>query len=188
MSHSKGDKQKLFISVVFIDYQDVLLKSHMESLMIDYKQEWMISSIYLQTNTKLNIELIQYQARYQMKLLEKCTGDSFLIFSSMDIFFLVCQHLNSSTFLFAITHFRHQSPLSLHTILSQMHIPHMSISMIPNNTVNSYTLQMQTSVESFSTALRDLIEHFDWGYEHNKLVFIYERQTSKGNDCDLCDL
>ena len=161
----------------------------MESLIIDYKQEWMISSVYLQTNTKLNIELIQYQSRNQMKLLERCTLVlSVLIFYSMRFFFLVCQHLNSSSFLFGITHFRQQSPLSLHAILSQMHIPHMSISMIPNNTINSYTLQMQTSLESFSTALRDLIEHFDWGYEHNKLVFIYEKQTSKGNDWNLCDL
>ena len=94
----------------------------------------------------------------------------------------MCQYLNSSTFLFGISHFRHQSPLSLHTILSQIHIPHLSISMIPNNTINSYTLQMQTSLEEFSLALRDLIDHFDWGYEHNKLVFIYEKQIGKNNE------
>jgi hypothetical protein len=51
--------------------------------------------------------------------------------------------------------------------------------MIPNNTINSYTLQMQTSSECFSMAIRDLIDHFDWGYDHNKLVFIYEKQNSK---------
>jgi len=60
-----------------------------------------------------------------------------------------------------------------------MHIPHMSISMITNNTINSYTLQMQTSSDHFSTAMRDLIDYFDWGYDNNKLVFIYEKQTSK---------
>jgi hypothetical protein len=60
-----------------------------------------------------------------------------------------------------------------------MHIPHMSISMITNNTINSYTLQMQPSSEYFSTAMRDLTDHFDWGYDNNKLVFIYEKQTSK---------
>ena len=59
-----------------------------------------------------------------------------------------------------------------------MHIPHMSISMIPNNTINSYTLQMQTSSEYFSMAMRDLIDHFNWGYEHDKLVFVYEKQIS----------
>jgi hypothetical protein len=60
-----------------------------------------------------------------------------------------------------------------------MHIPHMSISMTTNNTLNSYTLHMQTTLEQFSTAIRDMIDHFDWGYDHNKLVFIYEKQTSK---------
>ncbi len=55
----------------------------------------------------------------------------------------------------------------------------MSISMITNNTINSYTLQMQPSSEYFSTAMRDLTDHFDWGYDNNKLVFIYEKQTSK---------
>ncbi len=92
---------------------------------------------------------------------------------------LVCHYLNSSTYLFGITHFRYQSPLFIHTILSQMHIPHMTISMVTNNTVNSYTLQMQTSSEHFSMAIRDIIDHFDWGYNHNELVFIYEKQTSK---------
>jgi hypothetical protein len=62
-----------------------------------------------------------------------------------------------------------------------MHIPHMAISMITNNTIDSYTLQMQTSSEHFSIAIRDMIDHFDWGYDHNKLVFIYEKQTSKKN-------
>jgi hypothetical protein len=51
--------------------------------------------------------------------------------------------------------------------------------MTTNNPINSYTLQMQTSTEYFSMAIRDLIDHFDWGYNHNKLVFIYEKQTSK---------
>jgi hypothetical protein len=60
-----------------------------------------------------------------------------------------------------------------------MHIPHISISMTTNNTINSYTLHMQTSLEQFSMAIRDLIDHFDWGYDHNKLVFIYEKQTSR---------
>lgn len=60
-----------------------------------------------------------------------------------------------------------------------MHIPHMTISMVTNNTVNSYTLQMQTSSEHFSMAIRDIIDHFDWGYNHNELVFIYEKQSSK---------
>ena len=62
----------LLVSVVFIDYTDPLLKAHIEALISDYKQEWIISSVYLQTNTKLNIELVHYQARNQMKLLEKC--------------------------------------------------------------------------------------------------------------------
>jgi hypothetical protein len=51
--------------------------------------------------------------------------------------------------------------------------------MISNNTINSYTLQMQLSSEYFSMAIRDLVDHFDWGYDHNKLVFIYEKKTSK---------
>jgi len=168
--------------VFFIDYNDPLLKYHMESLIDEYEQEWIISSIYLQTNTKLTIEIINYQSRNQLKLFEKCIFESFvcLFFSNQTFsFILVCQYLNSTSFLFGITHFRHQSPLFLHTILSQMHIPHMSISMIPNNTINSYTLQMQTSSECFSMAIRDLIDHFDWGYDHNKLVFIYEKQNSK---------
>ena len=93
--------------------------------------------------------------------------------------FLVCQNLNSTNYLFAITHFRSYSPIFLHTLLSQMHIPHVSISMATNNTINSYTLHMQTSLEQFSMAIRDLIDHFDWGYDHNKLVFIYEKQTSR---------
>ena len=62
--------------------------------------------------------------------------------------------------------------------------------MIANNTINSYTLQMQTSSEQFSMAIRDLVEYYDWGYGHNKLVFIYEKQTSKFiiQSFSLCDL
>ncbi len=165
--------------MLFIDYNDPLLKYHMESLIAEYEQEWAVSAIYLQTNIKLNVETIYYQSRNQLKLFEKCNISIISSYISKSSFILVCQLLNSTNFLFGITHFRSQSPLFLHTILSQMHIPHMSLSMIPNNTINSYTLQMQTSSECFSMAIRDLIDHFDWGYAHNKLVFIYEKQTSK---------
>jgi hypothetical protein len=171
-------KQTNFILVIFIDYNDPLLKYHIESLIAEYEQEWIISPIYLKTNTKLNIETITYQSQNQFKLFEKCKFSSFLG-NEYPSFILVCQYLNSTNYLFGLTHFRSQSPLFLHTILSQMHIPHMSISMIPNNTLNSYTLQMQTSSEEFSTAIRDLIDHFNWGYDDNKLVFIYEKQTSR---------
>lgn len=147
--------------LLFTDYKDPLLKYQTESIISSYEQEWMISSVYLQTNTKLHIETIPYISRDQMKLFE-----------------ILCQYLNTSAYLFGITHFRIQSPNFLHTILSQMQIPHMSVSIIPNNTVDSYTLQMQTSSDSFSMALRDLIDHFGWGLEHDKLVFLYDKQTS----------
>ncbi|UJR28089.1 hypothetical protein I4U23_009345 [Adineta vaga] len=147
--------------VLFIDYNDPLLNYHIQSLIAEYEQEWIISSIYLQTNTKLNIETITYQSQNQLKIFEK-----------------LCYFLNSTTYLFGITHFRYQSPIFIHTILSQMHIPHMTVSMIANNSLNSYTLQMQTSSEYFSMAIRDIIDHFDWGYNHNELVFIYEKQSS----------
>ncbi len=38
---------------------------------------------------------------------------------------------------------------------------------------------MQTSSDHFSTAMRDLVDYFDWGYDNNKLVFIYEKPASK---------
>jgi hypothetical protein len=44
---------------------------------------------------------------------------------------------------------------------------------------------MQTSSEEFSTAIRDLIDHFNWGYDDNKLVFIYEKQTSRTKKTNL---
>jgi hypothetical protein len=70
--------------VFFIDYNDPLLKYHMESLIDEYEQEWIISSIYLQTNTKLTIEIINYQSRNQLKLFEKCIFESFVfVFSSL---------------------------------------------------------------------------------------------------------
>ncbi|CAM4762379.1 unnamed protein product [Rotaria magnacalcarata] len=147
--------------ILVVDYHDQSLKYHIETLIADYEQEWTVSSIYLQTNTKLHVETITYQHRNQFKILEK-----------------FCQHLNSSNYLFAITHFRYQTPTHLHTILSQMHIPHLSISMIPNNTKNGYTLHMQTSSEHLSMALRDIIDYFDWGYDHNKLLFVYEKHTT----------
>ena len=62
-----------------------------------------------------------------------------------------------------------------------MHVPHMAISMLPHPVVNSYTLHMQTSSKHFSMAIRDIIDHFDWGYDHNKLVFIYEKHTSEAS-------
>ncbi|CAF0857800.1 unnamed protein product [Rotaria sordida] len=147
--------------VVLIDYNDPLIKYQLETLIADYEQEWIISSIYLQTNTKLNIETVKYQPQYQLKLLEK-----------------LCQHLNSTNYLFVITHFRYQSPKFVHTTLSQMHIPHMAVSMTTSNAANSYTLHMQTSSEDLSMAIRDIIDHFDWGYDHNKLLFIYEKHTT----------
>lgn len=154
------------------------MKYHIETLIAEYEQEWIVSSLYLQTNTKLNIETINYQSQNQLELFEKCklhiSNTKVYIFISI----LVCQYLNSTNYLFGITHFRFQSPIFLHTILSQMHIPHMSVSMTTNNTINSYTLQMQNCIETFSTAIRDLVDHFDWGYDQNKLVFIYEKQTS----------
>jgi hypothetical protein len=103
----------------------------------------------------------------------------YLFFCFSIVFFSVCQYLNSTNYLFAITHFRFQSPLFIHRLLSQMHIPHIALSMLSNHTIGSYTLQMQTSVDYFSMAIRDLIDHFDWGYDHNRLVFIYEKQTSR---------
>ncbi|CAF3297692.1 unnamed protein product [Rotaria sp. Silwood2] len=154
--------------VVLIDYHDPLLKYHLETLIADYEQEWIISSIYLQTNTKLNIETITYQSRYQLKLLEK-----------------LCQHLNSTNYLFAITHFRYQSPVFVHGILSQMHIPHMAVSMTTSNATNSYTLHMQTSSEHLSMAIRDIIDHFKWGYDHSKLLFVYEKYQSLGLLSDI---
>lgn len=59
-----------------------------------------------------------------------------------------------------------------------MQIPHLSISMLSPYQANNYTLHMQTDAESFSGALRDIIDHLEWGYDHNKLVFIYEKKTS----------
>ncbi|CAF3729328.1 unnamed protein product [Adineta steineri] len=157
----KQQRRSIVAIVLFIDYNDPLLNYHIQSLIHQYEEEWEISSIYLQTNTKLQIETIMYQSRNQLKLFEK-----------------LCQFLNTTSYLFAITHFRYQTPIFIHTILSQMHIPHIAISMIANNTINSYTLQMQTSSEHFSMAIRDIIDHFDWGYNQNELVFIYEKQSS----------
>jgi hypothetical protein len=70
-------KQTNFILVIFIDYNDPLLKYHIESLIAEYEQEWIISPIYLKTNTKLNIETITYQSQNQFKLFEKCKFSSF---------------------------------------------------------------------------------------------------------------
>ncbi|CAF0901674.1 unnamed protein product [Adineta ricciae] len=154
-------RRSMVTIVLFVDYHDPRLNYHIQSLIAEYEQEWIISSIYLQTNTKLTIETITYQSQNQLKLFEK-----------------LCYFLNSTTYLFGITHFRYQSPTFIHTVLSQMHIPHMSVSMVTNSSMNSYTLQMQTSSEHFSMAIRDLIDHFDWGYDHNELVFIYEKQSS----------
>lgn len=80
----------LLILVLFIDYTDPLLKYHIESLIAEYEQEWIISSIYLQTNTKLNIETIIYQSQNQLKLFEKCKSNIFklifLFYFSMSTF------------------------------------------------------------------------------------------------------
>jgi hypothetical protein len=62
----------LLTLVLFIDYNDPLLNDHTQKIIRDYEQEWMISSIYLQTNTRLIIETITYQSRNQLKLFEKC--------------------------------------------------------------------------------------------------------------------
>lgn len=165
--------------MLFTDYNEPLLKYRTESIIAEYEQEWLISSVYLQTNTKLHIETIPYVSRNQLKLFETRNKISSYCCNSISNFFLVCQHMNTSGYLFGITHFRVKSPHFLHTILSQMQIPHMSISIVPNNTIDSYTLQMQTSSDSFSLALRDLIDHFGWGFEHDKLVFLYEKHTSR---------
>ncbi|CAF3683754.1 unnamed protein product [Rotaria sp. Silwood1] len=61
-----------------------------------------------------------------------------------------------------------------------MHIPHMAVSMTTSNATNSYTLHMQTSSEHLSMAIRDIIDHFDWGYDHNKLLFVYEKHKKNG--------
>lgn len=38
---------------------------------------------------------------------------------------------------------------------------------------------MQPSSNYLGIAMRELVDHFDWGYANNKIVFIYEKQTSK---------
>ena len=106
-------------------------------------------------------------------------------------FLLVCQYLNSTNYFFAITHFRFQSPSVLHRLLTQIRIPHLSVNSLSNMTLNSYTLHMQPSSHHYSLAIHDLVEHFDWGHEHNKLVFIYERQSSRKSmalDFSMIDL
>ena len=59
-------------SVLLLDYQDPVLKYHIDSLVSEYEQEWLVSAVYLQTNTKVHVEIISYQSRNQLKLFEKC--------------------------------------------------------------------------------------------------------------------
>lgn len=173
----------IFILVLLIDYNDSLLKYEIETLISDYEQEWIISSIFLQTHTKLHIETIVYQSQNQLKIFEKSNYTHIVVFivcrtNKFVYVLLVCYHVNSTNYLFAITHFRYESPIFIHTVLSQMHIPHIAVSMIRNATLNSYTLQMQTSSEQMSMAIRDIVDYFDWGYNHNKILFVYEKHTS----------
>jgi hypothetical protein len=83
----------LLTLVLFIDYNDPELNYHTQKLIDAYEQEWMISSIYLQTNTGLNITTITYQSRNQLKLFEKCKHyyfflqiDCLICHSSMSLF------------------------------------------------------------------------------------------------------
>lgn len=57
-------------------------------MIADYEQEWTVSSIYLQTNTKLHVETITYQHRYQLQILEKCKYN-YLFFLLINFFRLL---------------------------------------------------------------------------------------------------
>lgn len=72
-----------FSIVLLLDYQDPVLKYHIESLISEYEQEWTVSAVYLQTNTKVQVETIFYQSQNQLKLLEKC---DYLLFVLLENF------------------------------------------------------------------------------------------------------
>ena len=153
---SRNDWNVTFSLVLLLDYQDPVLKYHIESLISEYEQEWTVSAVYLQTNTKVQVETIFYQSRNQLKLFEKCDYPLFVLLKDFSKLRMSLSSMLLSQF--------HQLSLCDHTLSFSIPVANPSGSLSNAYSTSSRFHALKPSDHQLYIAYADEFGTFQYGH------------------------